>query len=69
MMKRSTLPRLGVHCRRALVSVTLLTFRCVGGAGTAVKNKKQNKTLRHYGFTMQDSKVAEYACPTVYLWS
>lgn len=35
MMKRSTLPKLGVHCSRALVSVTLTALRCVGGAGTA----------------------------------
>ena len=35
MMKRSTLPGLGVHCSSALVSVTSTALNCTGGAGTA----------------------------------
>lgn len=65
MMKRSTLPRLGVHWSRALVSVTLVTLRCVGGAGTAEQRKIHCTTVLIH----EDIKITEYAHLTVDLWS
>lgn len=69
MMKRSTFPRLGVHCSTALVSVTLTTCRCVGGAGTAVK--RQNIVCLLLFSNVKTKKVAVYkneASLTVYPW-
>lgn len=63
MMKRSTLPKLGVHWSRALDSVTLVTLRCVGGAGTADQGKIYCTILMH-----QDANISDYAHLTVDLW-